>query len=391
MPDHYAILRAALLSLCCCAGVCCCNTVAAQQAELGPRQGVLLLRNGELISGQITRSGDRYDVLVRGSEIRIKTADVELFCRDVLEGYQRRRSTLDLNKVQDHLELAEWCLRNALQGQAAGELKEAIALDASHPKIPLLERRLRLALEQPPVRSAAKPPTEGPAIEDLDRMIRGMPHGAVEAFTSSVQPLLINHCSTSGCHTQQSPSPLKLMRIATGKNASRRATQRNLYSVLKLIDHQRPDESLLLTVPVRAHGTAKAPIFTQHDAQRYKQLVDWVHRVAGEQATPTKPATLDTPDAALLQKVPGGEKEAASSPASTPARPFGQLADEPASGVVQASALGKKEPGRVTVASPLKPNVKRGLTDQTFQPKDAFDPEIFNRRYFGKPSAEDEN
>ena len=48
---------------------------------------------------------------------------------------------------------------------------------------------------------------------------------------------------------------------------SRRATQRNLYSVLSIVDRERPGESLLLTVPTRPHGTVKSAIFTTRETR----------------------------------------------------------------------------------------------------------------------------
>ena len=51
-------------------------TAQAEEPVLGPRQGVLLLRNGELIEGKITEAGDRYDVAVEDGEIRIKRSEV---------------------------------------------------------------------------------------------------------------------------------------------------------------------------------------------------------------------------------------------------------------------------------------------------------------------------
>ena len=71
-------------------------------------------------------------------------------------------------------------------------------------------------------------------------MVRSLPPGVVETFTQSVQPVLMNHCATGGCHAPQSETGLRLFRVPTGKQASRRITQRNLYSVLPFVDRDNP-------------------------------------------------------------------------------------------------------------------------------------------------------
>ena len=89
------------------------------ELALGPQPGVLLLRNGRLVEGEILLAGDRYDVSVAGGQIHIKRSEVEYFGRSVLDCYQRRRMQVEPGKVQESLELADWCLRLGLYEQAA--------------------------------------------------------------------------------------------------------------------------------------------------------------------------------------------------------------------------------------------------------------------------------
>ncbi|HWC89866.1 MAG TPA: hypothetical protein VG433_09430, partial [Pirellulales bacterium] len=223
---------------------------SAEEIPLGPRPGVLLLRNGRLVAGDILLAGDRYDVAVAGGQIHIKRGEVEYFGRSVLDCYERRKTQVEPGKVQDILELADWCLRLELYEQAALALAEAIDTDAQHPRIAVLERRLKLALEQRAATTPKNsPPSDAPSIQDLDRTIGALPPGAVETFTTAVQPVLMNHCSTAGCHGPHSGGSLELLRITAGHTPSRRATQRNLYAVLQLVDRDQPGESPLLVVP----------------------------------------------------------------------------------------------------------------------------------------------
>ena len=93
----------------------------------GPRRGVLLLRNGEMIEGEVTLAGDRYDVVVPSGEIHVRRTEVQYFGQTMLECYERRKALVSPDKVQDHLELAEWCLRHRLYEQAALALSDAMA------------------------------------------------------------------------------------------------------------------------------------------------------------------------------------------------------------------------------------------------------------------------
>ncbi len=104
---------------------------------------ILLLRNGQILQGKITQLGDRYQVLVAGGEIQVKNSEVQCVCQRVEEVYAHRRAVIRLDSAQEHLELAQWCLKLGLTGPAKAELADAVTLDPSHPLIPLVERRMQ--------------------------------------------------------------------------------------------------------------------------------------------------------------------------------------------------------------------------------------------------------
>jgi len=351
-----------------------CAEEASDLRLLGPRQGVLLLRNGELIHGAITLAGDRYDVALTDGEIHIKRSDVELFCASALECYERKRSHIDVEKVQDHFELADWCLRQNLMEQAEDELKAASAIDSSHPRIALLERRIKLASEQAPTSaSAASPSTQPSPARQLEQMLREMPAGTVETFTSTIQPLLTSQCSTSGCHGPQSAGSLRLVRPTAGRPITHRTMLLNLSSVLSVIDRDKPDASKLLTAPAGPHGSCKAAIFSQRDAARYRQLTNWVHRVANSAAT----ATAGSIDGSEVQYSPSGrsvkrgsfERASRSYEAKSAGR---RLARSPNTAPADAPPAHSKQKSADQTSEGGEPTAGTG--------KDPFDPEIFNQR-----------
>ena len=327
-----------------------------------PNQGMILLRNGQTIEGRITQTDGLYVVDLGDGQIRLKAADVDLVCATLEDGYRQKRATIQVGNAQDHIELAGWCLRHGLLGPAATELADATVAEPNNPMIGVLHHRLKMAMEPPPKPEAAGKSVAGPSNDELDRMVRSLPHGVVETFTQSVQPVLMNHCATGGCHGPQSETGLRLFRVPSGKQASRRITQRNLYSVLPYVDRDNPAISRLLTAANGPHGTAKQAIFSDHQASQYQRMADWASQLAG-QSTPDSPPTL----APAMPFEPAGP-------------PPPRVLSQEARNARPLSADGKRQSvRRNTARKPVKPPAPADASSD--QSADPLDPEIFNRRY----------
>jgi len=368
--------RALLMALCACAAAHCVAT--GDELSLGPREGVLLLHNGELLAGTIIAAGDRYDVHLENGEISVKRSDVALVCRDAAECYRHKRAGIEAGRVQDHLELAEWCIKNGLTESAEKELAAARAADAAHPRIRLVESRLALAKEPPKSEPAAAPKKPAAQVA-LDRMARNLPGGTMEAFTDTIQPMLLNYCAGSGCHSARAAGGFKLERIHP-KRSGRFTTQRNLQRVLLQVDHENPPQSKLLLAPIRPHGTAKSPVFTNREQSQYKLLVLWVYAVAGGRKTAARP-TLAERTAPLLQAVPGASGPQSPESVEPPHERDGSRI--PPSSADQ--AFTRDELRAMGILPHAWSNVQYGAeAAPDFVPTDPFDPEIFNRRFFGR-------
>jgi hypothetical protein len=302
------------------------------EAKIGPASPateLLILRNGQVIEGRITRTEGRYVVVFPDGQVQIKTADVEMVCGSLEEGYRIKRAAIQAGNVYQHVDLAQWCIKQRLLDHAAAELAAAKAAEPSNPIIATVEHRLKIAQESPQMAEAARKAPAGPSSEELDRMMRGLPRGAVETFTQSVQPLLMNHCATGGCHGPQSDGSLRLFRSASGNLVSRRITQRNLYAVLKHIDRDKPLESRLLTASSNPHGTAKYAIFSERETGQYKRMVDWVQQLV-EQPNMEAPLTVLSEEAANARPLPLA-KQAKAKPSHRGANPssFNQPVNPP--------------------------------------------------------------
>lgn len=334
-------------------GLCAPCASGQTPLQLAPQEGVLLLANGQVLTGKITRAGEHYFVALPQGEIRLKLGEVEMFCRDLDEGYRRKREAVVPGQVNDHLELANWCIQQGLYGYAARELSEALQAEPQHPKIPVLERRLQLAMQSAESEPPKGPATPLPSNDDLDRLVRGLPAGSVEAFAQTIQPLLLNSCTTSGCHGPGSTTGFSLHRVPlSNKTPSRRLTQRNLMTVLRYVDSTNPAESPLLALPIKEHGPARAAIFMSRDMAQYRQLTAWVGQVT-RGASPPVAQSVTKPAQPLLQSVSGSAPPAAARPAA---------ASSPA-----ATASGA---------------TGRSSTSGDYTPVDPFDAEVFNRQYF---------
>lgn len=442
-----------------------------EPALLEPQQGLVLLRNGQILQGKITRTGDRYLVWLADGEIRLAADQVELVCRNMEDGYRKKREKTELTRAEDRVRLAEWCLEHKLWDYADVELKMAATIEPSHPRLKLLTRRLELGRNPPKFQATEPAPAavadQGPSAAELDRLVRDMPEGTVETFTQKIQPLLVNHCSAAACHGPRSETRLSFLRSSQQQVPNRRLTQRNLYSALQWIDADRLEASPLLTLSLSPHGGGKTPVFSNNEAWQFQQLAQWASNVTRGRArveagarplqeaglTPTNnpPALIPPgPPAAQPSRVrqasaeegdllpgearngePSGvqtagfeEPQAISTvpapgdlrprdprqvigptlPARTPAsgtrtspveRPsrtpiapavpkVGQLP-----GAADPFGMSRPAPADRTFPTihdlPQRSEPVRGQTDQAAnEPADPFDPDVFNRRYFGR-------
>ena len=325
-----------------------CGVLAAAGGEplqLAPKEGVLLLRNQNVVRGKISRVADHYLVAVPGGEIRIRASEVELFCDNLDEGYRRKHAAMQQGNAAQHLALAEWCVRQGLLGYAARELYDARTADPTHPRIALVERRLRRTSDVAAV-NKVKPPRpnavpRATSAKELDAMMRRLPPGAVEMFTTTIQPLLLNSCSTVGCHRRGSDVEMRLQRNGS-RPINRRMTQHNLHALLQQIDKDRPDQSPLLTKASAPHARDNDGRTKLLDREKFERLAQWV-RIATNRDVP-QATTVDKPTAELMQTIAG----------------VGTRAD-----VTQ------------NQQTPPRAPLSKGGAAQ----KDPFDPAVFNRRH----------
>lgn len=265
-------------------------------AALAAQSGVLILRNGQTIEGRVCRVGDFYYVGMEDGEVRLRVAEVELICHDLVDGYQRKRDQLPPENATEHLRLAQWCQKVGLLEQAEFELAAARRIDARHPMLELLEQRQRLLREplpSPPQQAPVGDYEVGP--EELDRMTQQLAPGVAEFFTQTIQPILVNNCMTSGCHARPERSEYYLLRPPHDQRPGRRLTQRNLYETLKWIDTKQPDQSPLMRAAANPHGGQKVAPLGPGRTQQWQMLQFFVEAAARGTQSPQADTVAQLP------------------------------------------------------------------------------------------------
>lgn len=363
----YQFGPAALFALVVAAPLC------AGEPALAPREGVLLLKNGHVMQGSITKAGD-YFVLTLGKtgEVRLPVADVETQCVDLDDAYRYQAALLSNKKADPHLTLAEWCLRYGLRQQAEDQLAFARKLEPEHARIAQLELRLKTAAEAP-APSGVKTDTSSATVgvKQLEEKLADLPKGSVERFAVTIQPMLINHCGANGCHGPAAKSNFHLLRPAAGQMMSKRFTQRNLFTVLQYMDKDKPEESRLVTMPQERHGSTSAPVFDKRSQHQLDDLIAWGKLLAPKPPLVVLPATIGPAQTLLTQQGTAAEITADKTGGKVPPN--------------IAPMNGGEKPDGVKVKSPRAPSVKDLKNESSPRdnaaPRDPFDPDVFNRKY----------
>jgi hypothetical protein len=371
---QYALIQVALALLLALA----IGRPACGQTLLGSQAGVLVLRNGQVLEGDVTRAGDYYIVSKNeGSELRMKADDVELVCGSLDEAYEFKVRHLSGISAKPHLELAKWCLRQNLYARCAEQLTAASLVEPDNRELKDLETRLKLIVEAPP---EPTPTRAAPTIaaDELEKALRDLPKVSIEKFSAVVQPILLNRCGANQCHGPNAKSEFRLLRPPPGQIVSRRFTQRNLYAALRQLDASNPDASPLVALPQQRHGNSLAAVFDKHSANQLAELAAWARMTIAPSAIAPS-AIVPSPHPATIAPT----ETTLSQPATSSIRMATSATESPGSadpnhasptGIVRVMRPPLDQPGASAAESPPRPPSFR----------DRFDPEIFNRRYHGK-------
>ena len=323
-------------------------TASAAEPVLQPQQAVLVLRNHQVLEGAVTPVGDYYLVsLGKTGQVRLAAKDVEMICRDLPEAYRRQAAGIDNKSAAAHVDLAQWCLRQAMYEEVRAELAAAREIDPAYRRIGEVQQRLEFATAAAKPAAVKPPPTTATVgAQQLDRTMKQLPSGTVEHYTAVIQPILMDRCGNAKCHGAGSTASFQLLQPVAGKVPSRRFTQRNLFATLAIVNKETAEESQLLTMARKPHGHIEKAAFKSEDDRQYREILEWITSL---RPVPKQlpPATVSTIQTGSLQ------------------RQVGPAEMKPNIGAEQ------QGPANQTPKESLPPAIVR----------DPFDPEIFNRRF----------
>ncbi len=303
---------------------------------------IVLLDNGRVLQGQVTRTADQVHILThQGSRIVLSSKRIDAILDSMEDVWQHRSSKLAADDVQGHLSLFHWCLKHHLQHQAQQQLTHLMLADLDVNRLKYLDQQIARTFERPAEqhRDASNtertnklsddsyafkslPPLDAdnrmPTKTIVDRAIalashtepadndeverlktaRGktvpkVPQQSIRDELDSMTDLLtrddlhqfqrrIQPVLLKGCLAAKCHSSnatvMPLMHRGHGQLVPKRFTQRNLQSMMPWIDGNDASNSGLLTQATVAHGGQETPAM-QLDSPEFQRLSAWVEAI----------------------------------------------------------------------------------------------------------------
>jgi hypothetical protein len=256
---------------------------------------VLILKNQQVLEGEIDQVGDFYRVRKGKGELTVPASEGLRLCGDWDDALAYMRSRIKLSDPDERLRLARWCQMNRQLDRARDEAQLALELRPKHAETVQFLNSLEITtLNKPAVKPVAPPPTPPPPQVDLT-------FEAVTAFNMRVQPILMNTCVN--CHAGSYSGKFRLHRLHEG--GERAATQRNLAVVMAQINLEKPAASPLLVMALSAHGGAKTSPIAGKQAPAFFALCIWIDQtLADNPHLLNKAAPVPLPVPVSLVKAP---------------------------------------------------------------------------------------
>jgi len=348
-----------------------------------PEDGVLLLRNGRLVQGRISRSAGGYVVEVTNGRMMVPATQVRFQAASRDAAYRRLRQSIPDASPKYRLSLAAWCLTNKLYGQARKEVQSVLKTDPEHSAAKRMLRRIDEMLDPKSEENTKKrtPFSERLAAPDVTALA-GLAPEISRTFVARVQPILMNGCALAGCHGPKAENGFQLFRVHLRAGSRRGHSERNLAATLRFVNLDDPLQSPLLTTPRGNHGRRGQAIFRgRGGARQITILREWVKAVAADSRPPNM--TRGTP---TRRTATPAKRTISSAPKRSG---FGVKIPLPRQQLTPAmrAARSRLQKHRITkeMVSPSR-TAKQGIRNP--QPairnrtpvRDPFDPEVFNRQ-----------
>ncbi len=284
-------------------------SAASEAPPARQRTVVVLLRDGRIVSGQLTEEDGNYVITQPVGVMRFPAKRVEKAFSSIREVYEFKIEQLPENDFDERIKLARWCLEQKMEPEAREQLGEILRQSPKNPQaramlVSLNQAEARMASHQrdPEVRQTSVEQEDlaagdrpnaldtaviygahrGMGISDLP-VIFDLPTAQAvkraDEFTRFVHPVLQSYCAR--CHNESYQGEFQLVQFKTKLNRTRDALRANLDATLKLVDRENPTRSDLLSSSLRPHGRGpnQRPIFQGSNDRAYQILAAWVNKL----------------------------------------------------------------------------------------------------------------
>lgn len=350
-------------------------------------QGLLVLQNGQVIRGHMTRRTGGYDVMLPAGRLFIASESVRFHASDLEDAYFKLRDSFPERTPNEHIALARWCISNKLTSRARTELLDALHLDPYREDAQRMLRAVVREIEDAAAGVAARS-SQTPSMQQLaestytpSRSLGGLSKTLARRFTVDIQPLISNKCASTGCHG--SAAERSFVFRSTRNGSSPYIAEQNLAAVLNHLNLESPDDSPLLQATDGLHGGARVPLMRGRlGAAQRASLRNWIRQVTNEIA-PGEVSQRSPISVSSRQRTIRAERQTAQRQQSP------RSASMPAVGVSQTDA--EITPGKPQFSASYAVHESEKSIEQTDRQflnearranrQDAFDPEVFNERY----------
>jgi hypothetical protein len=261
-----------------------CQADEPQETPPTANPQILLLRNGAILRGKILARGEDYLMQAPHGQMVVPGTLVRAACRDLREAFEiMQERAAAQSQGSAYVTLAKWCHSVHLFEEARASLELALNLDANLDEARQLlilnaELKQESRRSQRPRESAETPPAHR---RESEPHLGGLPKTLAAQFTTRIQPILTNNCSTASCHGPRSETGFRLERVPVGQRSERGAVERNLLGVSAYLDFQQPSQSPLLSRAKLAHGKPARTLWTGATGrQQLAELQSWVREAA---------------------------------------------------------------------------------------------------------------
>ncbi|MDA0832213.1 MAG: hypothetical protein O2955_00005 [Planctomycetota bacterium] len=259
------------------------------------REGMLLLKSGKVVSGQLNQVAGGYMLTQPTGEVLVPFDQIQFEAESLREVYIKQAEALrpDERTASTHILLARWCLSYQLYEEAQGELRAAIRLEPRRTEARILLKRLQDNILDPVTSETFSSKSENGesrgtmVLSDGStqpiQSLAGLTRDNALNYIRTIQPILMNKCGNASCHGPTATNGFNLEVIPYGQGVHRISMERNLASVMKFIDVENPKQSPLLTETTNAHGPDGVSLFLgSSGSKQQKALRNWVVSMAQE-------------------------------------------------------------------------------------------------------------